>query len=183
MSNHFTIKIPCKKYVKAYLEINCGSPVNLHHLPDLLEEFRRGLARKPCHRETSELAVFRDTVTVIIPSDMFYRHGWELNKENILDFNRNVELKVKFFMRQYVAVNKSLGCPVSCCIREFQTEFGFFEPVWSYESIKKDFDRHGSVPELKIIRELRAELNKLLLDNLSELGTISRKLKKEHVYG
>lgn len=183
MSNHFTIKVPCKKYVKTYLEINCGTPVDLKHLPDLLDEFRRGLDKKPCHRETSELANCEDTVVIIIPPDMFYRYGWELNKENILDFNRKVEKKVKFFMRQYVAVNKSLGIPVANCIREFQEGFGFNEPVWSYESIKKDFDRHGQVPELKIIRELKTELNKILLDNLSDLGTISKKLKKESIYG
>jgi hypothetical protein len=183
MSNQFTIKVPCKKYVKAYLEINCGTPVNLQHLPDLLDEFRRGLARKPCHRETSDLAVFKDLVTVIIPPDMFYRYGWELNKENVLDFNRKVEMKVKFFMRQYVIVNKSLGTPVANCIREFQEGFGFTEQVWSYESIKKDFDRHGCGPQMKIIRELKVEMNKILLDNLSDLGTISKKLKKEYVYG
>jgi hypothetical protein len=183
MHNHFTIKIPCKKYVKAYLEINCGKPVDLKHLPDLLEELRRGLARKPCHREASELAKLKDMVTVIIPPDVFYRYGWELNKESTLDFNRRVEMKVKFFMRNYVAVNKSLGIPVANCIKEFQDEFGFYESVWNYESIKKDFDRHGRVPELKIIRELKVEINKILLDNLSDLGTISKKLKKEYIYG
>ena len=183
MPNHFTIKIPCKSYAKAYLEINCGTPVDLAHLPDLLDEFRRGLARKPGHRESADLATCREMVTIIIPPDMFYRYGWEMNKENILDFNRKVEMKVKFFMRQYVSVNKSFGVPIANCIREFQDGFGFIEPVWSYESIKKDFDRHGRVPELKIIRELKIEMNKILLDNLSDLGTISKKLKKEYVYG
>ncbi len=183
MSNHFTIKIPCKAYVKAYLEINCGTPVDLTHLPDLLDEFRRGLSRKPEHRESTEAALCRDVVTIIIPNDMFYRYGWEMNRENILDFNRKIEMKVKFFMRQYVSVNKSFGVPVANCIREFQEGFGFTEPVWSYESIKKDFDRHGRVPELKIIRELKIEMNKILLDNLSDLGTISKKLKKDYANG
>ena len=183
MSQHFTIKIPCKRYVKAFLECNCGTPVDLKHLPDLLEEFRRGLEKKPCHRESSDLVMLCDTVTIIIPPDMFYRYGWELNKENIIDFNRNAELKVKFFMRQYIAVNKSLGSPVAACIREFQNEFCFPESTWSYESIKKDFDRHGSVPDLKILKDLKTEINKILMDNLSELGTISKKLKKEYCNG
>lgn len=183
MQSNFTIRIPCKPYVKAYLETNCGTPVNLQHLPDMLEEFRRALSRKPEHRESMELPACRETVSVIIPPDMFYRYGWEMNKENILDFNRKVEMKVKFFMRQYVAVNNSFGVPVANCIREFQEGFGYTEPVWSYESIKKDFDRHGRVPELKIIKGLKIEMNKILLDNLSELGTISKKLKKEYVYG
>jgi hypothetical protein len=183
MTNNFTIKIPCKKYVKAYLEINCGTPVNLQHLPDLLDELRRGLDKKPGHRESAFLALCMDSATVIIPPDMFYRYGWEMNKENILDFNRKVEKKVKFFMRQYIAINNSLGTPVANCIREFQEQFGFYESVWSYESIKKDFDRHGEVPKLMTIKEFKREINKVLLDNLSDLGTISKKLKKEYVYG
>lgn len=182
MSNHFTIKIPCKKYVKAYLENNCGTPVNLQHLPDLLEEFRRCLARKPAHRESAPLAEYRDVVTVIIPNDMFYRHGWEMNKENMLDFNRRVEMKVKCFMRLFVSVNNSLGEPVANCIREFQEKFGYPEPIWSYESIKKDFYRHGQLIQIKSIRTLKSKMNKILLDNLSDLGTISKKLKKEYIY-
>lgn len=183
MSNHFTIKLPCKAYVKAYLENNCGIPVNLVHLPDLLDEFRRGLARKPGHRESTDLAACREIVTIIIPPDMFYRYGWEMNKENILEFNRKIEMKVKFLMRQYIAVNHSLGTPVAICIREFQDGFGFPEPVWSFDSIKKDFDRHGRLPELKITKEIKHELNKILLANLSDLGTVSKKLKKENIYG
>lgn len=183
MNNHFSIEIPCKKYVKAYLEINCGTPVNLQHLPAVMEEFRRALCRKPEHRESAPVAEYKDKVKVIVPSDMFYRYGWEMNRENELDFNRKVEQQAKYFMRQYVSVNSSIGVPVAICIREFQEKFGFHEPIWSYESIKKDFDRHGKVPEMKTLRDLRAEINKILLDNLSELGTVSKKLKKEYADG
>jgi hypothetical protein len=183
MSNHFTIKIPCKTYVKAYLENNCGTPANLQHLPDLLEEFRRGLSRKPEHLECKKLAVHEQSVTIIIPPDMFYRHGWEMNKENIHDFNQMVEMKVKFFMRQYIAVNSSLGIPIATCIREFQERFGFPDPIWAYDSIKKDFDRNGTLLMLKTIKELKSEIDKIILGNLSDLGTISKKLKKEYVYG
>lgn len=182
MSNLFTVKIQCKRYVKAYLENHCGTPVDLRHLPDLQEEFVRCLSRKPAHREASELANWTESVTIIIPPDVFYRHGWELNKENILDFNRRAEQKAKFFMRQYVSFNNSIGVPVAICIREFQDKHGFPEPVWTYESIKKDFDRHGRVKKLNIIRELRVEINRILLDNLSELGTVSKKYIKEYVY-
>lgn len=183
MTNHFTIKIHCKKYVKAYLENNCGTPADLRLLPDLLQELRRCLQKKPEHLEKAEIAKWEETVTIIIPPDMFYRYGWEMNRENILDFNRKVEQKTKFFMRNYIAFNSSLGIPVTTCVREFQEKFGFHEEIWSFESIKKDFSRNGHKVELKTIRLLRAEINKILLDNLSEIGTISIKLKQEYCYG
>jgi hypothetical protein len=178
MSNHFTIKIPCKKYVKAYLENNCGTPVNLKHLPDLQEILRLSLQRKPEHLENKKVAEYDDTVTVIIPDDMFYRYGWELNKENTLDFNRNVEQKVKFLMRQYISLNYTLGIPVTDCIRNFQEEYGISELHWPYQSIRKDFYRHG-VKRIKTIKQINTEINKIFMENLSQLGTISRKFKKE----
>lgn len=183
MNNHFTIKIPCKRYVKAYLENNCGTPADLHHLPYMLEELKRGLSKKPEHMENKKLADHEQFVTIIIPPDYFYRYGWEMNKENILDFNRKVEMQAKFFMRQYVLINRGLGLPVSTCIKEFQDKFGFPETIWTYDSIKKDFDRHGKISEIKTVKELKQEINNILLGNLSDLGTISKKLKKDYVYG
>lgn len=182
-AERFTIKIPCKPYLKAFLEINCGDPVDLRYLPDLLEEFKRGLSRKPEHREKTNVVLYKDFVTIIIPSDMFYRYGWEMNKENLLDFNRAVERLVKFFMRQYIAVNSSLGLSVTKCIREFQNRFGFDESIWNFEALKKDWDRNGTKIELKSVKQLQGELNKILLANLSDIGTISKKLKKEYSNG
>ena len=182
MSGHFTINIPCKSYVKVYLEINCGKPVDLKHMPVLLKEFKRSLSTKPEHRETENIAKYSADVTIIIPNDMFYRYGWEMNKENLLDFNKYVEQQIKFFMRQYISINNSVGVSVADSIREFQEKFDFTENVWSYESIKKDFDRNGRITQMKLIKELRVEVNKILMDNLSCLGTVSKKLQKEHNY-
>jgi hypothetical protein len=183
MADNFTIEIHCKKYVKAYLEMNCGIPADLRHMPDLLQELRSGLMNKPRHRERAEVMKWTDTVKVIIPPDYFYRHGWEMNKENELDFNKVVEQKIKFNMRQYVALNHALGFPVAVCIREFQEQFGFYEHIWSYESIKKDFYRNGKTVHLKTLRSLKEEIHKILLANLSEMGTYSKKLLKENCNG
>lgn len=181
-SQHFTIKVPCKKYVKAYLETNCGNPVDLRLMPDLQKKFIECLSRKPQHRENSDVAKYSEKVTIIIPSDTFYRHGWEMNKENELTFNRAIESMVKFMMRQYIGMTSALGNPVSNCIREFQEKFGFDESSWSYDSIKKDFDRHGKKVSLNTTRTLKKEIHKIFLDNLSELGTISKKTLKEKIY-
>lgn len=181
MAERFTIKIPCKPYVRAFLELNCGDPADLARLQRLFKEFKNCLSKKPEHREASTVANYTDVVTIIIPADMFYRHGWEMNKENLLDFNRAAEQQVKFFMRQFISINNSVGVPVSESIKEFQDRFGFTESIWNYESIKKDYDRNGKGFELKLIRELRVEINKILLNNLSDLKIISTKLKKEYI--
>lgn len=183
MSDHFTIKLPCKKYVKAYLELNCGAPADLHHLPDLLLQFERCLKRKQAYRETDKICQYEDEVTIIIPPASFYRYGWEVNKEGIREMNRIVEAKVKYMMRQYVLINNKLGLPVATCIKEFQERFSFPEHIWSYESIKKDYQRHVNGSEIDGLKELKGGINKILLYNLSDLGTISKKLIKENIYG
>lgn len=178
MANHFTIKIKCKKYVKAYLEKNCGSPVNLQHLPYLLQEFRRYLSKEPESMEKADLTRYEETVTIIIPPDMFYRYGWEMDSMSQRNFGLEVERRVKFFMRQFIGASASLGVSVAECIREFQERFGFYEEIWSFETIKKDFDRNGSKIELPAIKTIRNELNRLLLSNLRNAGGISETFRK-----
>lgn len=181
-SDQFTISIPCKSYVKAFLESNCGTPADLKHLPDLRQVLIDCLAHKPMHLENKEIARWTDVVAVIVPSDVFYRYGWELNKTNLMDFNRAVQMKVKYFMRQYVGLNNALGFPLALCIRDFQEKFNFNEEVWQYDSIRKDFNRHGRMIGLKTMKQLKKEINEIFLGNLSDLGTISRKFKKEFSY-
>jgi hypothetical protein len=181
MADRFTIKIPCKPYTRVFLELNCGDPADLTHLRSLFKEFKSCLSKKSEHREGSILTLYKDEVTIIIPTDMFYRLGWEMNKENLQDFNRAAEQHAKFFMRQFISINNSAGVSVCESIKEFQDKFGFAESIWGYESIKKDYDRNGKMCELKLIRGLRVEINKILLNNLSYLGIISTKLKKEYI--
>jgi len=184
MAERFTIKIPCKSYVRVFLELNCGDPVDLRQLPGLFKEFKRGLSMKPEHRGKGDFPLnqaYNDSVTIIIPTDMFYRYGWELNKENLLDFNSAAEQQVKFFMRQYISINNSVGSKVADSIREFQSRFGFTEDIWNYESIKKDFDRNGKIVQLKLIKGVRKEVMEILLDNLSYLGIVTKKLSNEYI--
>jgi len=75
--------------------------------------------------------------------------------------------------------NNALGVPVSECIRQFQHLYNFSEDSFSYETIKKDFDRHGTKVSIKLLHDFKTELNKILLDNLATLGTISNTYKNE----
>lgn len=179
MANKFTIQLPCKSYVKAYLENNCGDPVDLDYLPDIRSYFLNNLKKPKLRRETSPIGNYSYEVTIKVFEDYIYRYGWELTKSSIVEINRRAEEQVKFIMRSYVSFNRSLGSPVSVCIRNFQERFGFPEHLWAYESIKKDFDRHGNYVNLRTLDNIKLEINKIFLDNLSAVGTISQKHYKE----
>jgi hypothetical protein len=181
-TNNFIIEIPCKPYVKVYIENECGAPADLTNLPDLLLELKNGLRRKISHRETEAQAKCCCLVKVIIPNDLFYRYGWEVNRESMMDFNRIAEKQVKFLMRQYISLNNALGASLTDCIRNFQNDYGFPEQIWSFDTIKKDFYRNRGI-KYKTLSVLREEMNKIFVAEMSRMGTLRRRFKKQECNG
>jgi len=173
MPDNYTIQIPCKKNVKAYLESSCGIPVNLIFLPELYHEFKNCLNKQPHIEKSIPTTFYSEIVTIIIPSDCFYRTGWEMDRDNIYKLNKMAESRMKFVMRQYVMLGNSLGVPISTCISEFQEKFGFQEQAWPAESIKKELYRNGGKVKIKTIDALRSEIRITLL---AYSGIISKKL-------
>lgn len=179
MANQFTVTIPAKSYVKAYLENTCGVPVNLRCLPEIQSELLRALERKTTRYENKDLYHYTEEVTIVISGDNFYRYGWEMNKTQVGEFNRYVERKIKTIMRSYVAMHKMVGIPTATSIRDFQEKFNLHEQVWPFESIKKDFNRHFIMIEHKPANDLKQKISEIILENLSVLGTVGRKQKYE----
>lgn len=175
----FTVQIPVKKYIRTYLVNNCGNPADLAQLPEIHDLFLNFLKYPKFHRDTHSKCNYADSIEIVISQDAFYRYGWELSKTDIVRFNQKCEAMIKFNSRQFIIANAAMGLPVSQCIREFQSTFQFPEDSFTFEAIKKDFDRHGKKTPLKFIRDFRAELNNILLDNLSDLGTISKYFRNE----
>ncbi len=65
-------------------------------------------------------------------------------------------------------------------ILQFQESFGYNEEIWSYDSIKKDFFRNGPNHRINLMEEITIKSEHIILGNLSDLGTISHKLVKNH---
>ena len=85
-----------------------------------------------------------------------------------------MESMIKFNARAYIGINHQLGTPVAKCIRNFQDNFNLPEDVMKYDAIKKDWDRHGSSFKGTFFVDLRDKTLKILMDNLSTLGTVSQ---------
>lgn len=179
----FTVSIPVKPYVKRYLEINYGSPVSFITDPRANEMFKRML-HKPCaHYERkypNELVSHTGKVEVLITERDFYRYGWELTKTDVVAFGKHFENRAKNFMRSVVGVYHSLGLPINISILRFQQQFQFEEEFWSYESIKKDFYRNGLKERMDFDNEIFNKIEKIIMRNLSDLGTITTKAIKTY---
>ena len=74
----------------------------------------------------------------------------------------------------------ALGIPPYISINKFQQRFQFDENFWQYETIKKDFYRNGMKDPLDFNNEIFNKIEKIVLHNLYELGTISKKAKTEY---
>jgi hypothetical protein len=147
-------------------------------LPDLLVELGSRLNKNSKLSNDDASPSLYEKVKIIIPNDWFFRYGWELDHDSFITLNLLLEKRVKFIMRQYIALNNSLGVSVSDCIKQFQITYGFPEHIWNYEAIKKDFDRHGRKTDFKVIKEFKKEIQINLLKDLAEAGIVSHLLTK-----
>lgn len=172
-----TISIPCKPYVKHFLSINYGTPVDLSKTQDLYKNLRTRLKDKNTNIKSREIAkwLYSETVIINITEDDFYRYGWELSTHNIRGFNCDIEARAKFFMRNIVAVYEAI-MSIKEAITYFQDRFGFTEDIWPYDSIKKDYYRNKVGENCSIIKLIGQELEKKSLENLSRMGTIAQPL-------
>jgi len=183
MSDSFFIDVKVKPYVRQYLINNCGHPVDLSLLPKINDLFKK-LIRRPLLRfESLPMPPDECYVRIVISQDMFYRHGWEMTRSGMMQFNAEIEHDLKFIMRTYITNRASLGYPVAKCIRNFQERFNLQEEVWSFDAIKKDLDRNTESKKSddveNFLRQMDKKLHQVFLENLSGTGTISKKYKNE----
>lgn len=180
----FTLLLQTKPYVHHYLVSNFGNPANLTSDPRLHNLFRRCL-RKPAARFTKQykplrLVKYTAQSKIIISEDDFYRYGWEMSKVNTIYFGRELENRAKFLMRSIVSVYMAFMSQKNAILL-FQEKFGYTDDVWSFDSIRKDYSRNGPMQKVDFRAEITEKTERIILENLSELGTISQKLLKDHV--
>jgi len=181
----FTVSIPVKPYVKRFIEINYGMPADFTEYPQI-NKFFIDLLRKPNSQYDSkypdEICTYSTEAEVLISEDYFYRYGWELTKTNIVAFGRKFEDRAKAMMRSIVGINIGLGLPINKSIERFQNRFHFYEDIWRYEAIKKDFYRNGQVDLIDFENEIFKKIEKIILVNMYDLGTISKQALKQYEY-
>ncbi|NQU51034.1 MAG: hypothetical protein HQ522_00690 [Bacteroidetes bacterium] len=179
----FTIAIPVKPYVKRFIELNYGYPVDFSSDNEAYK-YLQNLLRKPSRNRdcqiTDTFCTYTAVLEVLISEHDFYRYGWELTKTNVVAFGKRYEYRAKTMMRTMVAIYHGLGLPIFKSIKKFQELFEFEEDDWRYEAIKKDFYRNGFNQKVDFEDEIFLKIEKIILRNMYDLGTISKEIIKEH---
>lgn len=183
LQNKFTVSIPVKPYVKRFLEINYGSPLDLSTNPASHEKFNYLLQHPNSYQDckvSSTISYYTETVDTLISEHDFYKHGWELTKTNNVAFNVYFERQAKLFMRLIVGTQISLGMSISNSISSFQKKFDYVEDVWPYATIYKDYYRNGYSELIDFDNEIYSKIHKIILHNLSDFRTLSKKAIKHY---
>lgn len=162
MAKDFYVILPCKPYVKRYIEQNFGNPADFSSNKILQHELVRSL-KKPNKRfdykigYSNAVSNYKSKIDMIISEDLFSRYGWMLSVTDVININRIIESMVKGFMNAMVGLSVANGFPTKDSILDFQDRYNYPEEVWAYESIVKEFQRHGK----KIVRTYQSEISKI----------------------
>jgi len=171
----FTVDLPVKPYVKAYIESTFGYPANFARDREAKEQWRRCLS-KPSKRFDSRykdfsFARYSAIARILVNEDDYYRHGCELTKTDIITFGKFMERRAKFFMRNMVNAYM-ITMKKRDAILKFQQGFGYSEDTWPFDSIKKDIDRSAPGDMINLAAGLTETIERISLVNLSKLGTV-----------
>jgi hypothetical protein len=178
----FNITIPVKPYVKRFLDLNYGDPVYFHQDRDEYRVLRECLknSRRYDSRYQEELKSYSLEAVLVISERDFYHFGWEMTKTNIVYLGTYIEMKAKTLMRSMIGIYHGLGLPISSSIHKFQDRFFYDDDVWPYQSIKKDYYRHGVNELINFDNEIFLKVEKIVLTNLYKKGTISHSMLTDH---
>lgn len=172
MADKFFITINVKPYVASYLTARFGEPVDFRKKDSHLYQYLVALLGKNSAKDDSRIAdSYGKKIEVVIGSDIFYRHGWELSKTNQLDFSRFVEKEIKKLLRIYVATQQLINVSRTDAVRNFQEMYGFNEYNFPFATMIKDVQRNSCELDFKPIKTLKDVFNKIFMEQMSENKT------------
>lgn len=144
-----TVRIPCKPYVKRFLENSFGKPADLSYDRHVQKYFHHLLSRR-VHRNAYRVnfkeygkLVYHEEVEIGISENTFERHGFSMHRKAVFDFNLFLEDYIKTIMRTFILTCQSFGMKRMHAIRDFQETFGFGEDDYPAENILQDIKRNS----------------------------------------
>lgn len=185
MKNPLTLTLPCKPYVRRFIEHNFGLPADISRDEELFSDFRKRLS-KNSHRHdrayaTLMLEKYAESAKIIIPEDDFYRYGWELSTSDIVKLNKHLECRIKILVHTVVSSQLAFGFTLSASVDYFMDTYEFPEDVWKKESIIKECQRNLKTSTRDIHNNLVENINMIIVDKLAASNILSKKGKNKYV--
>lgn len=183
--------MPCKGYVKRWLLANFNRPdenwpeiVNLGTDKVLQKSFYNHLKRNYAPRgEVKDVSKrYTEMVAIEYTKTAFDRYGWQLTDRELVEFNNELEVRVRTLLRSYALAMRALGCKTCYIISGFREMTGISEFDWSDDSIRKDILRHVSSRIDANFSELLLKVGKNVCAHLANLGQLTQRGAKLYEY-
>lgn len=125
----YTIKVPCKRYIKKYLNTIHGEHLKPNFKDDFGDSVITKLSSKPLVRiSNSELNVYlrdlNDILCIKLPIDFFYRIDNKITNQHIYTLNRFFENTFKDDLYIFVNVSAAFGVQRAVAIESFCNRHG-----------------------------------------------------------
>lgn len=143
MKGKFSIIIPTKPYIKAYMMNLYGSEPIMDRKDNIGNKFYDLLVHATNERKTEYPKLrYSTTIKLYVTYRTFSRRGCNLNETNIMALNGFIEDEIKrmfyFMMNTYVAIFPSFEANLP----KVRSNLGIDEEDWSTDSMKKDYYRY-----------------------------------------
>lgn len=184
----FRVILPCKGYVKEYLTTNYGRKDDTwNDLVDFtadreLHDYFIALLKRCEEKNDNKIkgTQYLYRVSVAITYDQFQRYGWLLSMTDTLRLNSMLERRVKGILYSYVGALRSVGLPLSECIRRFRVRTGISEWLWDTDTIRRDLNRNMHVDTHASDIFLR-KIGENVWRSLSQVRTITQEGFKTYI--
>lgn len=144
------ITIPCKPYIKNFIEKSFGVPADLSLDDNINKTFLLLINRKTVRnkKRTSSPGygskVYRESVVIEVDEDSMPEDPNNISKKALQEFNLALESYIKTMARIFIFTCENFGMKRMEAIREFQDTFGFSNELFNEENILQDIKRNGA---------------------------------------
>lgn len=186
----WAVWLPCKPYVKRWLLANFNKPdAEWKEIADLSpdrvlqQEFRNHLSRQG-HRNNidNNLTQYTEMVAIEINRRIFNTYGWELTPYETVEFNNQLEMRVKALLRTHVSTLQCLGYTTAKAIDVFRMATGIDEDDWSDDSIRKDISRNVPKGIFPAISEIMLKTSENVFLILTKTGLLQKQASAAYLH-
>ena len=161
----YIVTVPCKPYVKSFLNSTYGNPVNLKKDKHIYKYVKSVLTRE-IHRNNDKASfkkygrmIYREEVKLMTNHDTFKYNGFDIHRDDIVDLNALFEGHIKKMVAVFVFALMSCGFKTKSAINEAQQVFKFSEDDMSTELIIQALKREPDL-RCKILSKATVNLSK-----------------------
>lgn len=182
---HFCL-LKVTPYVFHYLMSNyrvnthdCPNTVNISPSPTL-RKVLMSMIKNPTNRYDKRQHGYKYTnrtctIQIVIPDGT--HSGWLLSPTDASDFALLLERQCHAMMITYINMHMIFCSTLKECVLKFQQQFGYDEDSWSYDTIRRIWNRDKTFDRYRFRQFVENEINNIYLVQMKRTGLLYKQLK------